>query len=362
MPLIFTKISSHCRSRFARSQNASPRALVRISKWRNPFAAIAGLTLVFGTLSAISPQSAGAQSAALTVNMSLEVPAGTTQLNLPTFSPGRLIVQVANTGTTAVVNQPMVMRIAHQPDVILTVSDGTGNVGIVDQASGAWYHTVALIPAGAQATYVLTFVKYCPGRWSIAVRIGDRLASSVAQWTGPADPRCGADELVNPPSPSFYQLPWPPTSPTSTVPSTIVSPSSTVTLPANSSGVATTIAGSSGTTRNPSAPPTLIQLTLGQSTASTSTPTSTTASTASTVALGATSSTVFGASTTRPGSSTIPASTTSTTRSGPTTTVVIFCKTVSGKRYCAPLSSTYKPGQKKATELKPTTTKKKKKK
>lgn len=359
MPLIFKKILAHSRSRFTRSQHAGHRAFLRLRKSRKPFAALAGLTLFIGTLSAISPQTAGAQSAALNVNMSLEVPAGATQLNLPTFSPGRLIVQVANTGTTPVVNQPMVMRIANQPDVILTVSDGTGNVGIVDQATGAWYHTVASIPPGASATYVLTFVKYCPGRWSIAVRIGDRLASSVAQWTGPADPRCGADELVSPPSQSFYQLPWPPTTPTSTSTSSIVPPVSSATSPANNASLTTIATSVVPTTRNLSAPPTLIQLTLGQSTA---TATSTSLPPASTTLLGATSSTVFGATSTRPPSTTTPASTTSTTRSGPTTTVVIFCKTVSGKRYCAPLSSAYKPGQKKATEIKPTTTKKKKKK
>ena len=53
-----------------------------------------------------------------------------------------------------------------------------------------------------------------------------------------------------------------------------------------------------------------------------------------------------------PTTTTIPKST--TTKPG----TVILCKTVGGKRYCAPKSSAYKEGQKKAIEIKPKATKK----
>ena len=276
----------------------------------------------------------------VSVSIAPEVPAGFSTQNLPTQATQRVIVTVVNSGTAAVVNVQIVVRLGNKPDSIIGVSDGLANVGVLDLTSGAWYHTIASIAAGATATFTLSWVKICPGRWPLAVRVADKLASISAQWVGPADPRCGPDELASPQPPSFYQLAWPPTAPVATT-TTALAPGATTTALITVPG-ATTIPGVSTTTI------------LGAGS-------TTTAATTSTTKLGVTQPsliqlTLSTSSTTAPKpSTTVPKST--TTKPG----TVILCKTVGGHRYCAPKSSTYKEGQKKSVEVKPKTTKKKKK-
>ena len=278
----------------------------------------------------------------VSVSIAPEVPAGFSTQNLPTQATQRVIVTVVNSGTAAVVNEQIVVRLGNKPDSIIGVSDGLANVGVLDLTSGAWYHTIPSVAAGATATFTLSWVKICPGRWPLAVRVADKLASISAQWVGPPDPRCGPDELASPQPPSFYQLAWPPTAPVATT-TTALAPGATTTALITVPG-ATTIPGAS-TTTIPGA--------------GASTTTATTATT-STTKLGVTQPsliqlTLSTSSTTAPKpSTTVPKST--TTKPG----TVILCKTIGGKRYCAPKSSAYKAGQKKSVEIKPKTTKKKK--
>ena len=309
--------------------------------------------MVGGVLAVVAAQALPAVGQApvpLSVSITPEVPAGFTTQNLPTLTNQRVIVTVVNSGTAAVVNQQIVVRLGAKPDAIVSVSDGIANVGVIDAATGGWYHTIPSIAAGATATYALTWLKICPGRWPLAVRVADKSASISAQWVGPADARCGPDEVTSPQSASFYQLAWPPTAlgATSTTlpPGATLAPGATLvpgatttvvitvpgltTVPSATtipSATTTTIAGAVTTKAGGVTQPSLIQLTL--STAATTT--------------------------------TKPAGTTTIVRK-PTTTkpgTVILCKTVGGKRYCAPKSSAYKEGQKKSVEVKPKVTKKK---
>ncbi len=265
----------------------------------------------------------------LVITMSFEIPLATTSAGLPTGTFVKATVTVTNPASVSLVNQPMILRFGQKPDQILGVDDGTGKVGVIDQATGAWYHTIATIPGNSSTTYTVTYGKLCAGRWAFAARVGDKVTSQFAQWAGQSDARCVGDETTNPQPASFYQLPWP---------SSIVAPS-------------TSTSTTTSTTINP-----LLTTTTG-----------------STLAGGSTTST----SSTRPGATTttllsldkmtttVPSSgRTTTTRVSKlrTTTTVLFCKTVGGKRYCAPKSSAYKPGQKKAKEVTPKPTKPPKKK
>ena len=286
----------------------------------------------------------------VSVSITPEVPAGFTTQNLPTQTNQRVIVTVVNSGTAAVLNQQIVVRLGARPDAIVSVSDGIANVGVMDATTGAWYHTIPSIAAGATATYALTWLKICPGRWPLAVRVADKSASISAQWVGPADARCGPDEVTSPQSASFYQLAWPPTAlgattTTSLLPGATLAPGATLVPGATTTAVITV-------------------------------PGLTTVPVATTVA-GATTTTIAGAVTTRPGGVTQPSliqltlstAASTTTKPASTTTIakstttkpgtVILCKTVGGKRYCAPKSSAYKEGQKKSVEVKPKVTKKK---
>lgn len=281
---------------------------------------------------AAAPAARAQTSAALSIVITPEVPAGATVAGLPTNTGQRIVIQITNTGATALTNQQFVVRLAQKPDLIGAVNDGVGNVGLVDAATGAWYHTIAQLPQGATLTYSVSAFKFCPGRWPIAVRVGDKLGVVVATWTGQADARCLADETVTPAPASYYALAWPPAPPTVPPAST----TTTTTIVPGPIGPTTTVATVPGatTTTSPGGPkPTLINLTLN---ASTTTTTSTTIT---------------------------PPPTTASSKSGraPTTTIV-FCKTVGGTRYCAPKYSVYKDGQKKAIQLPAKSTKKTKKK
>ena len=289
-------------------------------------AVVASLALV------ASPQSSQAQSAAaLSIVITPEVPSGASLSTLPTGTGQRVFIQVTNPpGAVALTNQQFVVRFASKPDVISSVNDGVGLIGLIDPVTGAWYHTIAQLPSGATVTYSVSAFKFCPGRWPIAARVGDKLSVVLASWVGQPDARCGADETVSPAPASFYALAWP--SPSGGLP--IVPPANSTTttavVPSGSSTtvpgavVPTTVPGAVAPTTVPGAPrPSLINLTLNAST------TTTTTSTTST--------------TIRPRAG-----------AGPTTTV-LFCKTVGGKSYCAPKFSIYKPGQKKIVEIKKST-------
>jgi hypothetical protein len=276
---------------------------------------------------AVDAPSAQAQSAAaVSIVIVPEVPTGATLAALPAGTGQRITIQITNTGTTALTNQQFVVRFAQKPDLISGVNDGAGNVGLVDPNSGAWYHTIAQLTPGVTLTYAVSAFKFCPGRWPIAVRVGDRSSVTLGTWVGPADARCLPDESVSPAPPSYYALTWPPTPsivpPASSTTSTVLPPGVTTSTVPVVPGATTTTTVVAGGPR-----PTLINLTL---TATTTTTTTTSLAPVTTV---------------KPGRA-------------PTTTIV-FCKTVGGNRYCAPKYSIYKDGQKKVVQLPKKATKKK---
>ena len=295
--------------------------------FRRVLVAVVSGAVVASLAMAASPPSSQAQTAAaLSIVITPEVPSGASLSTLPTGTGQRVFIQVTNpTGAAALTNQQFVVRFAAKPDVISSVNDGVGSIGLIEPVTGAWYHTIAQLPPGATVTYSVSAFKFCPGRWPIAARVGDKLSVVLASWVGQPDARCGADEVLSPAPASFYTLAWP--SSTGGLP--IVPPAnSTTTTTLAPVGVSTTTVPGAvvPTTTVPGAPrPSLINLTL---TASTTTTTTTTTSTTIRPRAGA----------------------------GPTTTV-LFCKTVGGKSYCAPKFSVYKPGQKKIVEIKKKTTK-----
>jgi hypothetical protein len=284
----------------------------------------------------------------VTVIADATAPAGTSALAVP--GTLRSTVLVTNPGTLTLSNLQLVVRFGAKPDQILSVSDGSGNVGIVDGPSGYWYHTIATLSPGATGTYTVSWVKYCPGRWVLAARAGDRVASQVAAFAGPSDARCPADDATNPLSASSFQLAWPPSSlaPLAATTTAPVAPTSTG-LVTPSSTVPPTLSGPVPTS---TVPPGATSTTPGGSSANAG-PTTTrallpTAATTTILSLPRATTTTVAPSTTRPApTTTIPRST--TTKPG----TVIFCKTVGGRRYCAPKSSVYKEGQEKTVELKP---------
>ena len=279
----------------------------------------------------------------LVITMSFEIPLSTTSAGLPTGTFVKATVTVTNPAPVTLVNQPMVLRFGQKPDQILGVDDGTGKVGVIDPATGAWYHTIATIAANSSTTYSVTYGKLCAGRWAFAARVGDRLTNQFVQWAGQSDARCVGDETTNPQPAAFYQLPWP---------SSIAIPATALTV-ATSSTTSTTSTSTTTTTTSTTINPLL------STTSVPPLPGGPTTSTSSTRP-GATSTTLLSLDKIP---STVPSTTRSTTTrptSLRTTTTVLFCKTVGGKRYCAPKSSIYKPGQKKSTEVKSTKPTKKK--
>jgi hypothetical protein len=282
-----------------------------------------------GALMVVAAPTANAQTAAaVSIVIIPEVPTGATLAALPTGTGQRITIQITNTGTAALTNQQFVVRLAQKPDLISAVNDGAGNVGLVDATTGAWYHTIAQLAPGVTLSYAVSAFKFCPGRWPIAVRVGDKSSVTLGTWVGQPDTRCVPDEAVSPAPASYYSLTWPPTPP-------VVPPASTTStiVPSATTTTGPTIPGATTPTTVPQGgpKPTLINLTLNATTTTTTT------------------TTLAPATTVKPGRA-------------PTTTIV-FCKTVGGTRYCAPKYSVYKEGQKKAIEL-PTkskkTTKKKK--
>ena len=303
------------------------------------FLACVATTLVL-TRSPARAQSAGIETQTtvpgIVLTMSFEIPLNTTSAGLPTGTFVKATVTVNNPTAISFVNQPMVMRFGQKPDQILGVDDGTGRVGVVDPATGAWYHTIATIAANSSTTYTVTYGKLCAGRWAFAVRVGEKVMTQMVQWAGTNDVRCPGDESVNPQPASFYQLPWP----SSIVMVTATASTTSTTTTINPFPVTSTVAAASTGLSGSSPGPT------------------------SSIRPGVPTSTLLSLDRLP---STVPTTlrTTTTSKSGSTartTTTVVFCKTVGGKRYCAPKSSAYKPGQKKAIEVKPTPPTPKKKK
>lgn len=272
----------------------------------------------------VAAPSARAQTAsAVSIVIIPEVPAGATLAALPAGTGQRITIQLTNTGAAALTNQQFVVRLAQKPDLISAVNDGVGNVGLVDATTGAWYHTIAQLAPGATLTYAVSAFKFCPGRWPIAVRVGDKSSVTLGTWVGQPDTRCLPDESVSPASASYYSLTWPPSPP-------VVPPAATTStiVPSPSTTTVAPVPGATTTTALGGPKPTLINLTLNATTTTTTT------------------TTLAPATTVKPGRA-------------PTTTIV-FCKTVGGTRYCAPKYSVYKEGQKKAIQLPGKSTKKKK--
>jgi hypothetical protein len=285
----------------------------------------------------VTPTTAPGASLALV----MEPVTGNTGISLTAPNAMRTSVVITNETKSPLTNQQMVVRFGVKPDLINSVIDGSGPVGLIDATTGAWFHTIAAIQPGERVTYSVNWFKYCPGKWPMAVRVGDRQVSSTVQWSGTSiDPRCPADESTNPQPASFYALSWP----------------SSVALPTPTGVVVITSPSSTSST-----PPSTQAPTVAPPTTTTIRPTTTQAALPTTATLqslpGPTTTTTSATTTTKLGSAPIfPVKTTTTTIVGrpsnrPTTT--LFCKTIGGNTYCGPKSSAYKEGQQKAQELKP---------
>jgi hypothetical protein len=320
-------------------------------------AALLGVTGKVGaqtTTTAVTTTSTALPGASLALVM--EPVTGNTGISLTAPNAMRTSVVITNETKVPLTNQQMVVRFGVKPDQINSVTDSSGPVGLLDSTTGAWFHTVAAIQPGERVTYSVNWFKYCPGKWPMAVRVGDRQVSSTVQWSGTSsDSRCPADETTNPQPSSFYALSWPssvsPTTPAPTgvvvIPSTAVTiASSTTTNPATTVAAVVTTTSPLPTTTAVRSPTTLVTSSTVQGLPGPTTPSATAPTTTKPVA----------PTTTRAGLGPNTAlSTTTTTISarsnGPTTT--LFCKTIGGNKYCGPKSSAYKDGQEKAQELKP---------
>ncbi len=289
-----------------------------------------------------------------TLALVMEPITGTTGISLTSPNAMRTTVIITNETKVSLTNQQMVVRFGVKPDQINSVIDSSGPVGLTDPNTGAWFHTVAAIAPGERLAYTVNWFKYCPGKWPMAVRVGERQVSSTVQWsqwpgTSP-DARCTPDETTNPQLVSFYALPWPssilPTAPTGVV---VVPPAGSSTLastiaptPSSLPVTTSTILPVTTTTLRPTsglAPSSTIQSLSGPTSSLATTTTKSVAVT--TTRLGSPAPL-----TTRP-----PTSIVGVPSNRPTTT--LFCKTIGGNEYCGPKSSTYKEGQEKAQELKP---------
>jgi hypothetical protein len=300
------------------------------------------------TTTTAAPTSTTIASASLALVM--EPVTGNVGISLTAPNAMRTTVVITNETKVPLTNQQMVVRFGIKPDVINSVIDASGPVGLFDPITGAWFHTIAVIPPGERLSYTVNWFKFCSGKWPMAVRVGDRQISSTVQWSGTSsDARCPADETTNPQPPSFYALSWPSSISLTTATGVVVIPSSSTSSSTPPSTAPTTTLPASTTTTQVVA-----------TTTSTVRPTTTTSVTSSTLQSlsGPTTSSVTTTSTTTtklgnaPTSSIAKPTTTISARpNGPTTT--LFCKTIGGNKYCGPKSSAYKEGQAKAQELKP---------
>lgn len=300
--------------------SATPR---RTTRARRALVALGSIAIGAGSLLATEP--ASAQTVVTTVSTGLSIaitiePPGSSSESKMDMGNLRIFFTITNAGAAAT-NLQTVIRVGRRPDEIASVSEGSDvrGIGLIDSATGAWYHTIPQIPAGGSTTLVLSMIKVCGGKWPIAIRVGDRLASRFGTWRSTSDSRCAPDETVSPTPASYFQLPWPPT-PGAATTTTTASQGATVSTVVSTGG-----AGGGAANVPPSITGTTL-LRLGGPLATTTTTTTTT--------------TIAG-------------------KAGVTTTTVILCKTIGGKRYCAPKSSVYKDGQSKSVEVSSKTTKKK---
>lgn len=323
------------------SANPKP-ARNRSRRWRAA-TAIAGLVAVAGAATGLAQLPAPAQTISAGIIINPIIPPGQNQSTLPVGAQIFNFV-ISNSSSTVLVNQQAVIRVAVPPAYIVNVTDGTTSFGTIDNRTGVWYGLIPSLAGNSSLTLTMTWLQPCAGRWPVAARFGDRTTALSLGFVGAPDPKCPPDETVAPLQASYYALTWPATTPTATSTTAVIIPSPTPgsgagvipTLP--NAAVATTAPGSAAVAPLPATSTTLLRL--GPSTTMVVTPV-------------------------QPGATTTTPSQTATTakkRTGPTTTTIIICKTISGRRYCGPSSSAYKPGQQKVIESKPgqkVTTKKK---
>ncbi len=253
-------------------------------------------------------------------------------------------VSVVNTGTEALTNVQLVVRIPGPPAVVQDVvqasapfAESNVRAGVIEDKTGFWYHTIASVPAGGSVSFNVNWYSPCVGRWPFAVRANQVRVSASYQFTGAPFAGCGPDDVASPTAASWFELPWPP----SVVPTSSVVPSSSTTTTVFGATTTSTLVGATSTTLVGAPVSTLVP------------------STAVTVPSTLPSVSSTRPPTTRPTTTRPPSTRPKVTK--PPTTLEIVCKTVSGRRYCGPKSSALKPGQKKPREVKPPTTKKKKK-
>ncbi len=295
---------------------------------RRPLVAAAITVLITATLmGSAASVSAQTTSTSTTSPLGVDIRLALVEGNISQVQQtgGQLMQVIIQNSGPALSATPVVIRFGQAPSVIQNVTESGSAVGVIDQKSGAWYHTIPAIGEGRSITYLINWYSGCAGRWPLAARVGERRVSTVVTYAGQSLQNCPPDESTSPAPPSFYELPWPATPVTTT---TTVSPSALPMAPTSVGATTTTIAGA-----NP----------------------------------GSSTSTV-------PGSGPVPTASTTTTKAvpttrkptttrpripKPTTSVEVLCKTVGGRRYCGPKSSAVKKGAPKPREVKPPTTKKK---
>lgn len=318
--------------------SANPTPVRHSSRRARAVAALAGLVALIGAATLLPPSPAPAQTPGVSISINPIVPPGQSPATLPA---GAQIVNfvISNPTPTIQINQQAVIRVALPPAYIVNVTDGTASFGTIDNRTAVWYGLVPSLAPNSSLTLTMTWFQPCPGRWPVAARFGDRTTSLTLGFVGPSDAKCPPDETVAPQGSTYYALPWPPTTQSTgaTTTTAVIIPSLTTTVPGQiptvtTPGAATTTLPGATVTTQPLVATSTTLLRLGPTTTALVTPV-------------------------QPGqTTTVPPGQTTTTvkkKTTPTTTTVIICKTISGRRYCGPSSSAYKPGQAKAIESKP---------
>lgn len=322
--------------------SANPTLVRPASRRARAFVALVGLVALVAA-AVVLPQASAPAQTAIAISINPILPPGQNQSTLPVGAQIFNFV-ISNPTSIVQVNQQAVIRVALPPAYIVNVTDGTASFGTIDNRTGLWYGLVPTLAPNSSVTLTMTWFQPCPGRWPVAARFGDRTVSQTLGFVGSATGSCPPDETVAPQGGAYYALPWPPSTP-----STIAGATTTTAVIIPS--FATTVPGQIPTVTAPGTPTTTIPgATVGVLPTVAATPTSTTL-----LRLGPTTTALV--SPVQPGqTTTLPPGQTTTTvrkRTTPTTTTVIICKTISGRRYCGPSSSAYKPGQQKVIESKP---------
>jgi hypothetical protein len=298
-----------------------------VSRFRRPLLAAAITILMTAALGSAASVLAQTTTTSTTTPLGVDIRLALVEGNISQVQQtgGQLMQVIIQNSGPALSATPVVIRFGLAPSVIQNVTESGAAVGVIDQKSGAWYHTIPSIGEGRSITYLINWYSGCAGRWPLAARVGERRVSTVVTFAGQSLQNCPPDESASPAPPSYFDLPWPATPVTTT---TTLSPSALPVAPTSVGTTTTTIAGA-----NP----------------------------------GSSTSTIAGSGP-LPTAPTTPAKTVPTTRKPtttraripkPTTSVEVVCKTVGGRRYCGPKSSAVKKGAAKPREVKPPTTKKK---